>query len=165
MLRPASSPGAMHKPVVCYHCGHGHDVSAKAVSASCPRCYRQIQVGDVEINGAYWGARIQTCGSVVIGRKARVVTQLIRASVGVQVLGRFEGEVHTPGVVAVGSRGVLMGAVHARGVHIVPGGSLVGGPHVIHPDQVRMLERETTDARRGADPNRSPTAPAMAVSA
>ena len=163
MLRPASSPGAVVKAVVCYQCGHGHDVSSKAVSASCPRCYRQIQVGDVEINGAYWGARIQTCGSVIIGRKARVVTQLIRASVGVHVLGRFEGDVYTPGTVSIGAKGAMHGAVHATGLHIVPGGSLVGGPHAIHPEQVRMLARDGSDASRGTNPARANGSPSYAV--
>lgn len=117
-------PWLPHLPtreVRCYRCAEPFNVAIKAMSASCPHCYTRIDVSDIVIRHAQWGGRIETCGSITIGRKGRAQASVVIAGGAVQILGVFEGALTSGGPVYLGDRSLIRGSVRAPNIHIDPG--------------------------------------------
>ncbi|MFI4896728.1 MAG: polymer-forming cytoskeletal protein [Phycisphaerales bacterium JB059] len=117
-------PWLPHLPtrtVRCYRCAETFDVALKAMSASCPHCYKRIDVSDIIIRHAHWGGRIETCGSILVQRRAKAQASTAIAGGTVDILGVFEGSLIAGGAVRLGPEAVIRGAVRAPNIHIDPG--------------------------------------------
>ena len=115
----------------CYHCGLDARISARAMTARCEHCGKNLDIPDVRIKGHHWGGVLVTCGRVSIGRRADVTCTLAIGSLGADVLGRFNGVLISGGAVSIGPRARFCGAVWAPSLRIEPGASVSGGPFVV----------------------------------
>jgi len=110
----------------CYHCGHRIAMSAAARSVTCPSCYRGLVLDDLIVRDAVSGAKLITCGRVVVERKGRAVTRHINARDGVDIEGEVQAQVSSGGVVHVGARGCIRGDIAAASLVADPGSVVVG---------------------------------------
>lgn len=149
-LRVEARPSASVQSVVtCYHCGSETPVSAKAMSATCSRCHKSLDIGDVRIKGHHWGGVICTCGTLSVGRKARVSVKIAVASLRADVLGKFEGILVSGGPVILGPRCEFSGAVWAPSVRVEEGAAVRAGRFVVPCDPLGQVE---VNGGRGALP-------------
>ncbi|NUQ68074.1 MAG: polymer-forming cytoskeletal protein [Phycisphaerales bacterium] len=110
----------------CYHCGHRIAMSMAARSVTCPRCYRGLVLDDLIVRDSVSGAKLITCGRVVVERKGRAVTRHINARDGVEIEGEVEAQVSSGGVVHVGSRGCVRGDIAAASL-VADTGAVIDG--------------------------------------
>jgi cytoskeletal protein CcmA (bactofilin family) len=149
-IEPALRPSAVQTAgIVCYHCGRVSSVSVRALSASCEHCRKSLDLNDLSIKGHHWGGVLCTCGRLTVGRKARVTAKMAVASLGVDILGQFQGLVVCGGAVTIGSRARFVGAVWAPSLHIEEGAIVEGGPFVVPCDPLGQVE---INAARGGVP-------------
>lgn len=125
MTPPPSTPAA--RTVQCYHCVERFDVPARAMSISCPWCYRRVTLDDLVVKDTCWTSRLQTCGRLVVHRKGSLVASLIEAREGIEVLGHVEGKLVSGGPVLIGPRARVKGDVQAPSVWVEPGAVIEGG--------------------------------------
>lgn len=119
--------------VRCYHCLRECEVSARAMSSSCPHCHRQLAIADIVVRERHWGSRLQTCGRIVIERRARVQVNVVQASEAVEVHGSLKGRIVCYGPVTLGESASLEGDLEAPAVFVSPGAQIVGGKFKIAP--------------------------------
>ncbi len=119
--KPSWMPNLPTRTVRCYRCANRFEVAPKAMSASCPHCHRRIVVSDIVIRQGHWGGRLETCGSVIIQRKARAHVGAAIAGEGVCVLGIFEGSIVSGGTVHLGDHALVRGSIRAPFLLIDPG--------------------------------------------
>jgi cytoskeletal protein CcmA (bactofilin family) len=136
--------------VLCYHCGGETSVAARAMSATCSRCHKSLDIGDVRIKGHHWGGVLCTCGSLWIGRKARVSVKVAVASLRADVLGKFEGILVSGGPVTLGSRCEFSGALWAPAVRLEEGARVRDARFVVPCDPLGQVE---INGGRGALPD------------
>lgn len=122
---PSASPPPP-RTVQCYHCRQWFDVPARAMSISCPWCYKRVGLDDLVVKGACWTSKIQTCGRVVVRPRATLVAPLIEASQGVEVHGVIEGSIVSGAQLYVGPRARVKGQIRAPSIRVEPGGVLEG---------------------------------------
>ena len=122
------------REVRCYHCGNGLRVGERALTTMCPHCYRGLRVDDVILRGRESFAAVQTCGMVLVHRKARVLANVVQASMGVQVEGGLRADVISGGPVLIGPRAFWKGGCRAPSLDIRDGASVLGGLFEITPD-------------------------------
>lgn len=122
------------RQVRCYYCGNQLQVGDRALTTMCPHCYRGLRVDDVILKGRESFASVQTCGMVIIHRKARVLANVVQASMGVQVEGVLRGDVISGAPVIIGPRAVWKGGCRAPSLHIHEGATVGGGWFEITPD-------------------------------
>lgn len=139
--------------IVCYHCGNSTTVSVRAMSASCEHCRKSLDIHDLVIKGHHWGGVLCTCGRLTIGRKARVTAKMAVSSLGVDILGQFQGLVVSGGPVTIGPRAKLIGTVWAPALRIDPGAVVEGGPFVVPSDP---LGHVVINSARGGLPTPPP---------
>lgn len=140
-LRTAPEPPL--RSVQCYHCRRAFTVPARAMSCSCPHCYKRVTIDDLVVSGNCWAARLQTCGFLTVERKGHLVASAIEARVGMQIDGYVEGDIASGGKVWLGPRARVKGGIAAPSIHIEQGATLDGGFFRVTPDQ-RLLT--TTEA-------------------
>lgn len=150
-LRPV---GVSISVVTCYHCGRETPVSARAMSATCAHCHKSLDIGDVRIKGHHWGGVVCTCGTLAVGRKARVSVKIAVASLRADVLGKFEGILVSGGPVTLGSRCEFSGAVWAPSLLVEAGARIRTARFVVPCDPLGQVE---INGGRGV----SPDAPAV----
>ncbi len=126
--------GIQTSSVLCYHCGLDASISARAMTARCGACGKNLDIPDVRIKGHHWGGILVTCGRVSIGRKAEVTCTLAIGSLAADVLGRFSGVLVSGGPVTIGPKARFSGAVWAPSLRIERGASVTGGPFVVPCD-------------------------------
>ncbi len=114
-------PALPTRTVRCYLCACEFDVAPKAMSASCPHCYRRIVVEDVVIRGPWWGGKIETCGAVEIHKRTRATATVLLAGAGVLIHGYLDGSVVSGGLVRLTERATVKGRVRAPRIEIHPG--------------------------------------------
>ncbi len=122
MARPTAT-----KTVQCYHCGHRFDVSGRAMSTSCPGCYKPVVVQDVVVKGFQTIQKLQTCGRVLIKRRGRVVAGLIEAQEGIEVQGILNGNAISAGPVVIGSKAQWKGDCRAPSLEVKLGARIESG--------------------------------------
>lgn len=123
----ASAESGPPRTVSCYHCRRLFDAPGKAISISCPWCYKRVGLDDMTFSGTCWTSKVQTCGKVVVRRKSTLVAPLIEASEGIDVFGAAEGTLVTNGRVYVGPKGRVKGDVRAPSLFIEKGAVVEGG--------------------------------------
>ena len=115
------------KTVQCYHCRRRIDVSAKAMSTSCPECYKPVVVQDVVVKGFQTVQKLQTCGRVIVKTRGRVVAGLIQAQQGIEVLGVLDGNAISAGPVVIGPKARWRGNCQAPSLEVKAGARIESG--------------------------------------
>ncbi len=125
--------GGTLREVQCYHCGAQFEISARAMTVSCPKCYKKLLVEDVVIKAAQGVTKLQTCGKIIIEKKGRVTATLVEAHQGLEVHGILESKVLCGGPVVIGDKGRWKGDCRAPSVEIAPGARITSGYFEIAP--------------------------------
>jgi hypothetical protein len=115
------------RTVQCYFCHRHFDVPAKAMSLSCPWCYRRVRLDDIVVKGECFAKALQTCGRIVVQPKGHVVASLIEGRMGVEVFGSVDGPTRSGIRMFIASGGRVRGNISAPGIYIEPGGTVAGG--------------------------------------
>jgi hypothetical protein len=121
-MREPSAP----RTVQCYHCRELFDVPPRAMSISCPCCYKRVGLDDMFIKGVCWTTKLQTCGRIIVQPKAFLVAPLIEASQGINVHGQADGILVSAGQIHIGPKGRVKGEVRAPSIRVEPGGAIDG---------------------------------------
>jgi cytoskeletal protein CcmA (bactofilin family) len=114
------------RTVQCYHCRQLFDVPPRAISISCPWCYRRVGLDDMDIRGVCWTSKIQTCGRIIIHPKASLVAPLVEASQGIEVHGSAEGILVSGSQIYIGPKARVKGEVRAPAMRVDKGGAIDG---------------------------------------
>ncbi len=113
--------------VQCYLCRHRFEVSAKAMTVSCPECHRPLLVQDVVVKTLQAVKKLQTCGSLVVQKKGRVIADLVEAHGGIEVIGTLHAKSVRGSRVRITKTANWKGDCHASSVQIEPGATVEGG--------------------------------------
>lgn len=119
--------GGTLKQVQCYHCRAQFEVSARAMTVSCPKCYKSLLVDDVTIKTAHGVTKLQTCGKLVVEKRGRVRAELVEAHGGIEVHGIIEGKVVSGGPIVVHEKAKWKGDCRAPTIRIAPGAKIERG--------------------------------------
>lgn len=125
--RARAGKGAAFRKVQCYHCRQTFDVGARAMTITCPKCFKRVQVQDVVVKEAQGLKRLQTCGKIIIERKGRVIADLVEAHEGIEVKGILQAAVVAGGPVVLRSKSKWKGDCRAPELHIDEGASIQSG--------------------------------------
>ncbi len=124
MARKAAPKATGPREVRCYHCGHRFEVSARAMTGSCPKCYGKLMLEDVVITNTQSYKRLQTCGKIIIQARGRVIADLVDAADGIEVTGKLEAKAYRGGPVSIGPKALWKGDCAAPSLTIEPGGKI-----------------------------------------
>lgn len=128
---PAVGARSAQRPVRCYHCQHDFTISAHARSAACPKCYRGLCLDDLIVKSSApqvgTPGKLQTCGQIVVEKKAKYVGKAVQAVEGVEIQGQLEAEVVSQGPVTIGAHATLKGDLTAASLIVEPGAVIKGG--------------------------------------
>jgi cytoskeletal protein CcmA (bactofilin family) len=129
------------RTVRCYLCGHGFEVSPRAMSTTCPSCHKAIKIEDVVVKSYIPVVDLQTCGRIRITKRGRVAAQRIQCGDGIVCEGAMEGSIETDGEVHLGPKAYWKGkTLQSRALEIAAGAKLIGVVTV----PWRRLEPKTT---------------------
>ena len=117
--------------VQCYHCDERFMVSAKAMTVSCPACSRALMVEDVIIKTTHAVRKLQTCGRIVIQKRARVIADLVVGQEGIEVMGVLEAKYAKAAHVHVRLKGRWQGDCETHRVVVDAGAVVTQGNFVI----------------------------------
>lgn len=120
-----TAPVQSQRHVRCYHCGSEFPIPAKALTLSCPSCFKRVGLQDIYVRKTAHAAKVETCGVIFIEKKGWLSATCIRAGEGIEIQGRVDGNVVSDGPVVVGPRAVVRGSLRAPRVVIDPGATLV----------------------------------------
>ncbi|MCC6660816.1 MAG: polymer-forming cytoskeletal protein [Phycisphaerales bacterium] len=126
------------RTVQCYHCRHRFPVGARAMTLSCPKCSKALRVDDIIIKTVEAVRKLQTCGSLTVTKKGRIIAQHVEAHGGVECEGIMEANVLSGGPVRIAAKSHWKGDCRAPSVSIEPGCVITGGMFVI-PDNTLGL--------------------------
>ncbi|MCC6322415.1 MAG: polymer-forming cytoskeletal protein [Phycisphaerales bacterium] len=136
MSNPPPSPAAS-RTVRCYHCREVFDVPPKAMSISCPWCYKRVTLDDIVVKDTCMQSRVQTCGRLLVHRKGSIVASIIEAMQGIEILGHAEGAITSGGPVLIGPKARVKGDVTAPSIWMEPGAVIESGYFkIIGPDRL-----------------------------
>ena len=121
----------VQRMVRCYHCEERFAISAKAMTVSCPACSRALMVEDVVIKTTHSVRKLQTCGRIVIQKRARVIADLVVGQEGIEVLGVLEAKYAKAGHVHVRLKGRWAGDCETHHVVVDAGAVVTQGNFVI----------------------------------
>ncbi len=81
---PVDRPkAASARTVQCYHCRKAFGVGARAMTITCPKCFKRVQIQDIVVESAHGVTKLQTCGKVIVEKKGRVIADLGEAHDGI----------------------------------------------------------------------------------
>jgi cytoskeletal protein CcmA (bactofilin family) len=123
----SSAPQTPPRTVQCYHCRRHFDVPGRAMSISCPWCYRRVTLDDLIVKDTCWTSKLQTCGKVHVQRKGVLVASLLEAREGVEILGTVEATIVSGGPVFIGPKARVKGDVTAPSLWVEKGAVIDGG--------------------------------------
>lgn len=111
------------RTVQCYHCRGRFEVPGRAQSTFCPKCHKALIVGDVIVDRLKGPLKeVRTCGRVAVGKKGRIIAELIEAHGGIECEGAIEAKrVVSGGPVSLGSRALFKGALAAPSLSVSKG--------------------------------------------
>lgn len=128
-----AKPSSPLRQVRCYACGHAFGVGAKAVTARCPECTKHLNLRDVVIKRGAMLSRVETCGRIVVARKASLNAQRIVAGEGILVEGRCDADAVSGGTVRLARRARWKGDCAAPAIVVEPGALIEGGRFSVTP--------------------------------
>lgn len=123
------------RSVRCYHCGHPHEVAARATRVSCPRCGKGLLVEDVTIKSTEGWSHFKTCGRVTIMARGRLVASTIQAEGGVEVRGELDARSYRGGPVSLKKGAVWKGDCTAPTLRVEAGARIQNSRFDIKPDR------------------------------
>lgn len=121
------------RTVRCYGCQHSFDVGPRAVTARCPACTKHLNLGDVVIKRGSMLSRIETCGRVVVARKASLSAQSVIAGGGIVVEGRCDADAVSGGTVRLTKHSRWSGDCAAPSIVVEPGARIESGRFSVTP--------------------------------
>lgn len=127
MPGPTTKPGGATRTVACYHCGRRGEALAAALSTACPGCGRHLNLRDVVLKDGGYAVGMSTCGTIVVERRARVVTRAVAAGASVEVHGELAARVSCAGRVLVARGARLKGDCKAGTIRVEAGAIIEGG--------------------------------------
>jgi len=133
---PTPGANAPKRTIMCYHCRHRFEVPVRAMSTSCPKCYKGLVIEDVVIKTAHAVRKVQTCGKVLVEAKGRLIATSVEAAQGVEVLGVLEGSVTSGGPVRIGPSAQWKGDLKAPSLRVELGARITRGYFVIPDDSL-----------------------------
>jgi hypothetical protein len=108
----------------CVYCGHGIYVGPRVPRVRCPKCFQDIAVQDVVLDGVVEAERIVTAGKIVVREEARVAAELVACSV--EIAGKVLGTVLASQRCVILPTGKLAGRILCRHLDLRPGAEVVG---------------------------------------
>mgnify|MGYP006276112299 CR=1 FL=1 len=121
-------PRAMRR-VACPFCGHGFDISRKAISVRCPHCTRPLQFEDLTLRGRVEGD-VSTMGEVELTEPSEMVGRLVCTTFANH--GRYEGSATVYGSIHLAPDSLTTGELTSRALRVDRGATL-RGKLTIHP--------------------------------
>lgn len=118
--------GTLRK-VQCYHCRVQFEISLRAMTVSCPKCFKKLLVEDVVVNTAQGVTKLQTCGKILIEKKGRVRGDLVEAHGGIEVRGVLEAKAVSGGPVVIRDKAKWRGDCRAPSLTVELGAQIIGG--------------------------------------
>lgn len=115
------------RSIRCYHCDASVHVPASAQSASCTSCGKHLNLNDVIVSTGGFGTSLATCGTLVVDRKARLVTRAVAASEELEVRGTLNAKVSCGGRLVLGNHATIKGDCKAKTLKVEPGAIIEGG--------------------------------------
>jgi len=122
--KKATQKASTPREVRCYHCGHRFEVSARAMTGSCPGCYGSLMLDDLVIKNTQSYRKLQTCGKIHIQARGRVIADLVDAAEGITVTGKLEAKAYRGGPVSIGPRALWKANCAAPSLEVAPGGKV-----------------------------------------
>lgn len=121
-----AKPGA-RRTIRCYLCGHRFEVSARAMSTTCPGCHKAIKVEGLIVKSYVPVNDLQTCGHIKVTKRGRIAAKNIHSGDGITCEGSMEGSVATDGPVELGPKAVWKGKhLQSRTLAVSDGATLAG---------------------------------------
>lgn len=111
----------------CYHCDQRFEVGSKAMTVSCPACFKPLMVQDLNIKTLEAVKRLETCGKIVIMKKGRVMADRVVGMGGVEVEGIMHGNVRSGRPVRIAAGAEWKGDLEAPGIELDPAAIVLGG--------------------------------------
>jgi len=125
--------------VQCYLCRRRFEVGAKAMTVSCPGCHKPLLVQDVVVKTLQAVTKLQTCGSIVVQKKGRIIAELVEAHEGLDVRGSIQANVICGAMVRLGPTAKWRGDCNAPVIKIESGATIEGGCFTV-PDTSLQLD-------------------------
>jgi len=123
----ARARGASARTIHCYLCGHSFEVTARAMSTSCPGCHKAIKIEDVTVTSYVPVTALETCGRIIVTKKGRVAAKRISAGDSLTIQGVIEGSIRCGGGIAIEAKASWRGAeLRCRSLRIDDGAILDG---------------------------------------
>jgi hypothetical protein len=129
------------RSIACPCCGHGFDVSERALSLRCPRCTTPLAIGDVCLRTGVCAAAIRAVGRVMIERAARFCGRHMVATAGLIVDGSIESEAWCGGTVRLGPAARWKGSCRAPALIVEEGAVIEGGYFAVGPARPQGAHR------------------------
>ena len=131
---------AVNRQIACYHCGHLLDVSAKAMSTTCPGCHKAIKVEDLVVKTYVPVNDLQTCGKIRVTKRGRVAAKNVHSGDTLWLEGSIEGSVIADGNIKLGPKSSWKGKKLAGPKLIVQDGAALDGFVQVGPEFVEPRE-------------------------
>lgn len=113
------------------------EISARAMTVSCPSCHKKLLVEDITVSNAQSVTKLQTCGKLTVEKGGRVIAQLVEAAEGIEVHGILETKAAvTLGKVFIGSKAQWKGDCKAPTLEVELGARITRGFFEIKPEAV-----------------------------
>ncbi|MCB9844372.1 MAG: polymer-forming cytoskeletal protein [Phycisphaeraceae bacterium] len=146
---------AAPRRVQCYLCRHRFDVSGIAMTVSCPACHKPLLVQDVVVKTLQAVKKLQTCGSLVVERKGRVIAELVEAHGGIEVRGNLQSKTVRAPRIRIWKTATWKGDCEAAVLFIEPGATLEGGYFTVPDGSLGVEDLLAADEPAGAGKGRS----------
>lgn len=115
------------RAIRCYLCGYRLDVSARAMSTTCPGCNKAIKIEDMVVKTYVPVVDLQTCGRIKITKRGRIAARRIQCGEGITCDGTIEAIIETDGDVSFGPKSSWKGkTLQSRSIKIAAGATLLG---------------------------------------
>lgn len=130
---PESLAAPTQREVKCHHCTRAFRVAETMRSTICPHCGRHVCLDDLVATKRHVAGTLATCGKLIVEAKSQLTMRAVAALEGVEIRGRVEGNVNTPGAAVVGPTARIKGNIAASSIVIEPGAVIEGGYLEIRP--------------------------------
>jgi hypothetical protein len=79
----AKTRKGVKRTIRCYLCGHGFEVSSRAMSTTCPSCHKAIKIEDLIVKSYVPVNQVQTCGQIKVTKRGRIVARTVQSGDGI----------------------------------------------------------------------------------
>ena len=113
--------------ITCYHCGATQEVGRRALTVTCLKCHKPLQIGDLKVKSYDARRKVQTTGSLVVEKKGQIVADAVECG-GAIIRGTIKTKQGTVvrGTALVGPQANVVGDFKAHRLAVGAGASLDG---------------------------------------